>query len=244
MPTLDQAFDALRVALRRHYGPAPHEFQDLAPFEVMIAVFLDRELGGTRWRTALDALNEHELLRPDRLADAEIPEIADALRERGIAVPARTIAPLKRLGRWANEHGGADFLSFETADALADNSPISRLRDDLGSIKGIPPAAADALVLFALRRSSYPVDRATYRVLVRHGWLDATASYEEARDSLVDRALSACNDDEQESVAALSDLSHSMERLGQQYCRAAAARCHGCPLESLLPEGGAREVDA
>jgi endonuclease III related protein len=244
MPTLDQAFDAVLAALRRHYGPAPHDFQGLAPFEAMIAVFLDRELGSKRWRPALDALSDHGFLRPDRLADAEIPEITDALRERGIAAHARTIAPLKRLGRWASERGSADFLSLETADALADDPPISRLRGDLGSIKGITPAAVDAVVLFALKRPSYPVDRATYRVLVRHGWLDATASYEEARDFLVDRALFACNDEEQGAVAALSDLSHAMERLGQQYCRAAEARCHGCPLESLLPEGGPREVDA
>ena len=44
--------------------------------------------------------------------------------------------------------------------------------EELAGIKGIGPAAADAMVLFALKRPAYPVDRATFRVLVRHGWLD------------------------------------------------------------------------
>ena len=45
-----------------------------------------------------------------------------------------------------------------------------------GGVPGIGLAAADAILLFALKRPSYPVDRATYRVLVRHGWLDPSAT--------------------------------------------------------------------
>ena len=47
-----------------------------------------------------------------------------------------------------------------------------------------------------------------------------------------------------DAASLLIDLAHGMEQLGRRYCRAAAPRCEGCPLECLLPEGGPREVDA
>lgn len=240
MPTLDHAFDAVRTALIRQFGRFSDDLAGLASFEAMIAVILERSVGG-RWRTALDALGADGLLDPDRLAVAEIPEIADAFRERGLEVTAKTIAPLKRLARWAADHHDAVQSTGHSAGSTL--SP-SWLRQELAGIKGIGPVAADAVVLFAFKRPGYPVDRSTFRVLVRHGWLDATADYDEAVDFMVIHAETAVGEDEPSVVAALADVSHGMERLGRQFCRAAEARCRGCPLEHLLPEGGPREVDA
>jgi endonuclease III related protein len=244
MPTLDDAFGAVRTALIRHFGPARDDFEGLAPFDAMVAVVLDRALGGGRWRAALDGLGDVNLLTPERLADAEIPEIADALREKGVAATAKTIAPVKHLARWAAGQRGAGILPVDVDDTDKLSVPLGSLREDLAILKGIGPAAADAIVLFALKRPSYPVDRASFRVLVRHGWLDATATYDEARDLLVERAMHCAHDLEEKTVTALSDFSHEMDRLGRQFCRASAPRCGDCPLEHLLPEGGPREVDA
>ena len=103
-------------------------------------------------------------------------------------------------------------------------------------------AGADAILLYALKRPSYPVDRATYRVLVRHGWLDPTATYDEARDLLVDSVTDRADvlNEEEDPAVELAELAHGMEQLGRRFCRAAAPHCDGCPLESLLPEGGPR----
>ncbi len=46
MPTLDDAFSAVRDALVEHFGEPAADFEGLAPFEAMVAVLLDRELGG------------------------------------------------------------------------------------------------------------------------------------------------------------------------------------------------------
>jgi endonuclease III related protein len=100
------------------------------------------------------------------------------------------------------------------------------------------------LILYALKRPSYPVDRATFRVLVRHDWLEPTATYEEARDLIVDHALNQANLREGDGANLLAELAHGMEQLGRRFCRAARPRCDGCPLEPFLPEGGAREIDA
>ncbi len=244
MPTLDDAFEAVRTAMIRHYGPAADDFEGLAPFDAMVAVVLDRALGGARWRAAIDGLGDDGLLAPERLADAEVPEIADALSEKGVAATARAIAPLKYLARWVAGQRGTGVLLLDVDDTDKMPVPLGWLREELAVIKGIGPATADAIVLFALKRPSYPVDRASFRVLVRHGWVDSTAPYDETRDLLVERAMNGAHEVEDQAVATLGDLSHGMEQIGRRFCRAAAPRCGGCPLEHLLPEGGPREVDA
>jgi endonuclease III related protein len=239
MPTLDDAFDAVCSAWLEHFGPPPDGCDDLAPFEAMIAVLLGRGSGVERVRPVLDGLAEAGLLAPDRLAEADLVEIGDRLRESVPSLPINAIAPLKRLACWLRDHHQG------RVDSLFDpHHSTGWLRGELAGIKGIGLSTADAIVLFALRRPSYPVDRASFRVLVRHGWLDPTATYDEARDLLVDAALGRADFVEDEAASALAELAHGMERLGRRYCRVAAPRCEGCPLEKLLPEGGPRELDA
>src|SRR5690348_3399127 len=100
MPTLDHAFPAVCDSLVAHFGPPEANFEGLAPFENVIAVLLDRELGGARSSVALEALAVSGLLTPHRLSNADVPEISDALREQGVSASAGSIAPLKHLSRW------------------------------------------------------------------------------------------------------------------------------------------------
>jgi endonuclease-3 related protein len=239
MPTLDQAFSTVCAALTDHFGPFSDPFEGLDPFEAMVAVLLDRELGGARWRAALEGLEEADLLSPEALERADFPEISDALLEEGISSTASTIAPLKHLARWLVEHHGGrvDFLfdPHHSADWL---------RGELAAVKAIGPAAADAMILHAMKRPSYPLDRATYRVLVRHGWLDSTETYDEVRDLVVDLAVARAELPRDDPATLLRELSAGMEQLGRRFCRAAGPHCDGCPLESVLPQGGPRGIDA
>jgi endonuclease III related protein len=228
MPTLDVAFPLVSRALVDHFGRTPSDFEGLAPFEAMVAVLLARTMGREAWKAVLDGLSEADLLTPDRLADAELLEISDALRNKKSAPSMKTLAPLKQLARWASERG----------DVGA--SPVSQLREELAGLKGIASAGADAILLFALGLPSYPVDRASFRIMVRHGWLDPTTTYEEARDALTGAALSAADDRDVDETRVLIDLASGLEQVGRTFCRASAPRCDGCPLESFLPEGGAR----
>jgi endonuclease III related protein len=244
MSSFSDAFDSVRTSLLRQFGPAKDEFESLEPFEAMVAVVLDRHLRAGRWRAAFDGLIDGDLVEPDRLANADILEIADAIKARGVTATSVEIAPLKRLGRWVVDHGDTNGFANNGNGVGSNLVPPAWLREELAAIKGIGPTAADAIVLFALKRPGYPVDRATFRVLVRHGWLDPTATYDEARDLMVERAESALGEQEQPVVTALADLSQGMELIGRRFCRAAEAHCVGCPLQHLLPEGGPREIDA
>jgi endonuclease-3 related protein len=239
MPTLGDSFDGVYTKLRDQFRAPPDNFEELAPFEAMIAVSLDRAAGLSVARAGLEALAEDDLLAPDQLARADVTDVLHSFREKGLTVPPRVLAALKHLALWLLEHDDSEGGSLRGNDGSAES-----LRDSLAGVNGISVAGADALILHALMKPTYPVDRATFRVLVRHGWLDATASYEEAREIIVDPAVSHAERCGKNAANLLADLAFGMEQLGRRYCRVGGPRCNGCALESFLPAGGALEIDA
>jgi endonuclease-3 related protein len=239
MPTLDDSFEAVHTALIDYFGPPLTEFEGLDPFEAMVAVLLDRATSGTGSKAGLEGLGDEGLLTPERLAKAEIPEIMDAIRGQGVSAPARSVAPLRQLARWLVEHHEA------RVDSLFDpHRSTDTLRGELAGLNGISVTGADAVILYALKKPSYPVDRATFRVLVRHDWLEPTTTYEDAREVVVDHAVNQADLREGDAASLLAELAHGMQQVGRRFCRTARPRCDGCPLEPFLPEGGAREIDA
>lgn len=229
MPSLTDALDAITAALTARYGRPDPFAPGRDAFESLTAALLDRGLGldPPRRARAVEALRDAGLLDPQALAEADPAETGEALRSAGLKVQDRALVPLKRLARWLVElrHGDAEPLAGPDAEV-----PVEALREELSALNGIGPATADALLLFGLRRPVYPVDRATYRILVRHGWLDATATYDEARD-VVERLAP-------DDPAALARLSAWFGQVGHDYCRPSKARCEKCPLRPWLPATG------
>jgi endonuclease-3 related protein len=239
MPALEQVFSTVCEALADYFGLSPGEFDGTEPSTAMIAVVLARTLGQHNGRTALDALSDAELFGPRELAGADVPEIADALAGKHVAVSYKTLGRVKQLARWLDE-GGERRLDR----LLAAQHSTGRLREEISAIPGIGRSSADAMLLHALNIPSYPLDRATFRVLARHGWIDPYSSYDDARDLVVHLAVEAEAYDRGRAAAkTLANLEHGMHQLGSRLCKARAPRCDGCPLERLLPEGGPRELD-
>lgn len=227
MPSLDESFPEIRDALADRYGRPEPSTAGLDPFEAMVATMLDRALDPKKRDATLIALRDEGLLEPHALAGADTAEVEDALRSAGLAVSRAALTPLRRLVQWLVERhqGSADELAGHESTVSADE-----LREELRALNGVGPATADAILLFALRRPVYPLDRATYRVLARHGWVEADATYDEARD-VVER-LGA------DDPATLVRLSDWFERVGLEFCRAGAPRCERCPLRPFLPANG------
>jgi endonuclease-3 related protein len=238
MPTLDEAFSQVRDGLLERFAESADPFAGLDPFTAMIAVALDRSGSGARLDQTLDALEQAGYSDSRGLLRAEPLEIADALSEAGVSLKPQQIAVLVRLAKWVETeyHGDADSL-------IEPSEPTSKIRQELAAVRGVGTPGTDAILLFALNRPSYPVDRATYRVLARHGWIESTASYEEARDTVVDHAADFAERTGREASDVLKSFCHGMDWLGRKFCRAAAPSCDGCPLEPLLPEGGPRQAD-
>ncbi|MBX6311544.1 MAG: endonuclease III [Isosphaeraceae bacterium] len=225
MPTLGESLPAILAALADRYGrpstvPLPED-----RFAAILAAYLGRTLEPRKVQAALVALQEAGLLDPAALAAADLAEVADATKSAKVPLSPRVLKPLGRLARWVADRG---------VEELTD-APVSVLREELAALNGIGPASADAILLLALGRPSYPVDQATYRILTRHGWIDESANYEEARDVIEQ----AAHDD----PATLAHLSSWLERLGRDFCRLRVAKCEYCPLQPFLPEGGPWEPD-
>jgi endonuclease-3 related protein len=223
MPSLAASYSGILTALAKRYDQPEPATERATPFARILAVWLERAIEPRKAAAVLEALWEGGLADPVELAKADDQEVAETLRLAGTPLPSRMIRMLQRLAQWVAEaHQDCPTVLAEVA--------TERLREELVGLRGLGAASADALLLFALGRPVYPVDRASYRILVRHGWLDPTADYEEARATLEQPAAG--------NPSALISLSHGLEQVGREFCRVRVARCERCPLQPFLPEGG------
>jgi endonuclease-3 related protein len=226
MPSLHESFPALLEALV-DYSAAGLGLDRLAPFDTLLAILLDKILDPRKAIVGLEALREEGLSTPRNLAASDPAELVEVLRSAGVSASEKSLRTLHRVARWLNDsHNG----SVEGLSDPENPVPTEQLREELTAINGVGPATADALLLFGLNRPAYPVDRATYRILVRHGWLDPTADYDEARASVEDRSP--------DDPSTLARISRAFASIGREFCRAAAPRCDRCPLSPFLPDGG------
>jgi endonuclease III related protein len=214
-------------ALADHYGQRMPAERTLSPLAGVLAVGVtgvgEKEKDGAE--TYLAALDRAGLLQAEALAAVEPTELLDTLRDQGVTLPSRSAVMLKRLAAWFAGR-------FPDEDDPGDEAawPTPRLRQELTAIRGIGQAKADAILLFGLGRPTYPLDRGTYRVLVRHGWIDPWAEYDEVSQLLIHATG--------ERTAELARLSDWMTAVARDFCKPGSPRCQSCPLKPLLPEQG------
>ena len=229
MASFAESYPTVRAALADHYGQSQIAPKGRSAFEAVLALALPRSANPLRAEAALEALDQSGLLEPKTLAAIEASEIVDCLRDAGLTLPARSASLLSRLARWYSQAIDNDDLDH--------NPPaikVSGLRADLAAINGVGLATADAILL-AMGQPTYPVDRGTYRILVRHGWIDSAAEYEE-----VSELLSRQADGNSEEITRLSTW---LVQVGRQFCVPRLAKCQCCPLHCVLPEQGPLEPD-
>ena len=233
MPALGDVFPELLDALTRHYGRPSGSAMPFDPIEVLLRIPLERMLDAKRVEAAVVVLRNDGFLDPQVLAEANPSELADAIRNAGLNIPDKALLPLRKLGRWLAElhQGDIEGLIGEDSDVST-----SQLREELLDLNGIGPPTADAILLHGLGRPVVPLDRATYRILARHGWIEGTADYDEAKDALESRA-----DGDPSTLKALADW---FERIGADFCRATVPKCDKCPLRPFLPESGPVDPNA
>lgn len=212
--------------LFRHYGPQGW-WPGRTRFEVMAGAILVQH---TNWRNAsraIASLRGARRLTPraiDRTAEDDLTRL---VRVAGTAsVKARR---LKALARFVcDEFGGSTTRLF--AD-VASPGAAAVLRRRLLAVHGVGPETADAILLYAGNAPAFVVDAYARRVLGRHGWGDPEARYSEVQNLFTSQLP---------ADAQLFNEYHALlVRVGVEHCRKPQPRCEGCPLEPLLPAGGA-----
>lgn len=223
MPSLDECYPDLVAALAAPGQKPRPASRSATGWEAVVRAALARGPAASRAERAVAALDEAGWLEPADLADATPQEIRDALAGAGIAIPLRPCALLQRLARWYT-----DAFPDPAAPAGEEGPSTSLLRDRLLAINGVGPGTADA-VLLALGRACLPVEPGIYRILVRHGWCDVTADYEEASEALSRHARG--------DAEAIETLHRELSAVGRRFCGVRTPKCENCPLRGLLPEG-------
>lgn len=218
LPTLLDVYNDLHTA----FGPQ-HWWPGETPFEVVVGAVL---VQNTSWRNverAISNLREHELLDVQRLARVTTQRLERLLRPAGYyRVKAKRLGNL--LEFLVVEHEG----SLDSLFAL----PIAVAREQLLSVNGVGPETADSILLYAGNQPKFVVDAYTKRVLVRHGWLDASCGYDDMQQ-LFEQRLDV-------DVPLYNEFHALIVRLGNEYCRA-KPKCDACPLRHRLPRSGPRD---
>jgi endonuclease-3 related protein len=117
------------------------------------------------------------------------------------------------LANWRS--GLEEFLSQE----------LEPLRTELLAIRGIGPETADSIILYAAFKPSFVVDRYTYRIFSRHGWVEESISYDELRDYFMGVM--------EPDVPIFQEFHALLVRTGHLYCRKTAL-CGPCPLNAFF----------
>jgi endonuclease III len=228
MASLRSEVEALRVALRR--APGTCGFSDHARpgggFESIVRELL-RELAPRALADAMLArLAEAGLTDPATLADADPAAIATEL-DAPLAQVGKWLRPLRSLARRVADAGGMEAV---------EEMPTQSLRESWSDIRGLGPKTLDVILLRGLRRAVYPVDRSTFRILARHGWLEGTETYDEAREVVEASLPEQCDE--------IAEFAGWMEQIGKSHCLARRPKCERCILRDWLPPGGPLGFDA
>lgn len=163
-----------------------------------------------------------------REAAAEtVSRLADVLESAGH--PGNKAGVLSALAQWWHRRiGDAD------ARAVLQGRSLEHWQIELRAIRGVSWDLADRILLVIGGLAVYPLDRASMRIAHRHGWMEATAEYDEWQAFFVSST--------RESEVDLEQLWRWNLRVGREFC-GKNPDCENCPLKSLLPAGGPVPLD-
>ena len=216
------------ILLRAAYGNAELPDNDYLPNEEstwsrLLRVLMGIPGGHSASGAMSELLQSSPLATPRESAAASAGALVELLQPipRG---PQKTSVVRAVAAWWLSQFGDE-----RSPDWLAG---VAAYRESLRQIRGLGPATVDELLLFAAGLPVFPVDRTALRVAVRHGWLDLPVDDEEAQSFFV-RGMD-------QSSFRLQELSRLLSTVGEAHC-GREPRCEGCPLQSVLPEGGPRD---
>lgn len=194
----------------QHWWPAE------SPFEVMVGAILTQNTNWKNVERAIDTLKRAGVLSLTALTDLPTGLLAEYIRPAGYYnIKA---GRLTNLLLFIRAHFGDDLQAFL-------EQPLTDLREQLLSIKGVGRETADSILLYAANLPIFVVDTYTHRILLRHQLIDEESSYEGIQELFMDHL--PCE-------AALYNEYHALlVKVGNLYCKKKNPDCAACPLQGL-----------
>ena len=199
-----------------YFGPQ-HWWPGETPFEIMVGAVLTQNTSWANVEKAIANLKADSLLSFAALSDVPITVLAEYIRPAGYYnIKA---GRLHNLFAMIKEHWHGDL------DCLL-SQPVSVLREQLLSVKGIGPETADSIILYAAEQPIFVVDAYTHRILSRHQIIPEEYGYWEIQELLM------ANLDE--DTALFNEYHALLVRVGKDFCKKAQPKCTGCPLALII----------
>ena len=200
------------------------------PFEVMVGAILTQNTNWKNVEKAIANLRDAGVLSFEAMAGLEQEELAELIRPAGyFNIKAGRLKNFFALIR-NNWDGDLDFFLSQ---------PLSVLREELLSVKGIGPETADSMVLYAAEKPVFVVDAYTHRILSRHDIIPEEFGYFEIQE--------LCMDNLEEDVQLFNEFHALLVQTGKHFCRKSKPACEGCPLAGVngvdhrYTEGGTQD---
>ena len=199
-----------------HFGPQ-HWWPGETDLEVMAGAILTQNTNWKNVEKAIGNLKRRDLLSVEGLHGLPMAELAQEIRPAGyFNVKAKR---LKNLIRFVVEdHQGDLSLLFGQA--------LGTLRQGLLSVTGVGPETADSIILYGARLPVFVIDAYTYRILSRHGLVEAETSYDDLQSLFMDHLP--------EDAQLFNEFHALMVMAGKHYCRRVPL-CKSCPLQGWGP---------
>jgi len=205
----DERLNGVFLDLSRHFGPQEW-WPATTPFEVIAGAILTQNTAWGNVEQALARLTATTRLTPTHLLAMDVDDLGDAIRPSGyFRAKARK---LHEISRWYLDVGGLAALR---------RRPLGPLRRELLEVWGVGPETADSILCYAAGRRTVVVDAYTRRILERHGFLTAAASYDEVRNWLAERLVASQHVHEEFHALCV--------RVGYHHCKP-TPRCDDCPV--------------
>lgn len=198
--------------LIRHYGPQgwwPAESR----LECIIGAILTQNTSWKNVEKALKNLKNNDLINFNNLLRISLPELAEIIRPSGYYNLKAT--RLKNFVEFIKEN-------YDSKIENMLNEKTTVIRKKLLLINGIGSETADTIILYALEKPVFVVDRYTYRIFNRHHLITEKTSYEDIQKLFTDSI--------EQKTQIYNEFHALIVRLGKDHCKK-SPKCSGCPLE-------------
>ncbi len=210
----------IRLTLERLFAlyPVQRWWPGDTPFEIAAGAVLVQNASWRNAELALEQLRTHNLLVPERVAQAPFDDLASVIRSSGtFRVKA---ARLQALSIWWQR---------ESSQSLT--MPTAALRTSLLKVQGIGGETADCILLYAFQRPVFVADAYARRWLGRLGLVATDAAYCHVQFF--------AHTYMPQTAAWLGAAHAAIVEHGKAYC-GRTPRCSTCPLAARCDYAGAQ----
>ncbi|MGQ9705417.1 MAG: endonuclease III domain-containing protein [bacterium] len=186
-------------------------------WEVVVGAVLTQNTNWINVERAIENLKYKELIDIEKLAKADIKDIAEAIRPSGYF--NQKARKLKGIATYIKDKNDGKLDEFF-------NKPTEILRNELLSIWGIGKESADSIILYSAEKPIFVVDSYTIRILKRHNIIDEVDNYDDVQRLFMESL--------ERDIRIYNEYHALLVNIGKNYCTKRKQKCEICVLNRLL----------